>query len=409
MIHIFTITARNYLSLAITLGDSLAVHHPEAKFTIFVADGLGGVDEQNIPHALKDVTTLLGTNLIDDLPFKYNITEFCTSVKPLIFQHLLASEPDTSLVYYIDPDIYLYSRLDVITESTPEKTLYLAPHLIDCKVIDDNPYPEYHHLWEGIFNLGFCAVRRTSASEKILAWWHQRLVEYCYADFKDGLHTDQKWMDYAPAYFEKDLQIVRNYGVNVAHWNLGERHISEKDGEIFSNTDRLVFFHFSGFDFRKGLLSKHSTEDRQAQHLHGTLAHVITTYRQKVIDNGYDKYLSIPYAYAKYDNGLPITSFHRRLYRAWSAEEKISSPESSSGVFYRRLEAKGLIDKSNQASSNYSAATVSNLDKKITQVEKALRILLKLAGPGRYVQFTKLFSRIGRFENHAFLLRDKEK
>lgn len=131
MIHIFTITARNYLSLALTLGDSIARHHPEARFTICVADGLDQLDgllpaTRHPGHRLVSALDLLPRAELDDIAFKYNITEYCTAIKPLMFKSLFA-DPAVDLVYYMDPDTHLYQRLDPITEGTPDKTLYLAP------------------------------------------------------------------------------------------------------------------------------------------------------------------------------------------------------------------------------------------------------------------------------------------
>lgn len=408
MIHIFTITARNYLSLAITLGNSVSLHHPEARFSIFVADGLDGIDIEHIPHNLVDVPKLLGKPLADDLAFKYNITEFCTSVKPAIFQHLFNTEADVELVYYLDPDTCLYNRLDVITATTPDKTLYLAPHLIDCRIEDNHPYPEHKHLWEGIFNLGFCAIRRTNAAEQILHWWNERLMTHCYADFFDGLHTDQKWMDYAPVFFRRDLEIVTNYGVNVAHWNLAERTITEADGQLFANNDSLVLFHFSGFDFKGRLLSKHTAEELQEHYLEGVLLRLANDYRERVMENGYAKFIKIPYAYAFFDNKKPVTSLHRRLYRVISRDRPMPSPFSSAQPFYLKLKSVGLLDESKGALGNYSAATVPNLGRIVSIVEWLLGGFRRLFGVSRYVQLIKFFSRYSRYESHAFLVKGRD-
>ena len=403
MIHIFTITARNYLSLAITLGDSIALHQPEARFTIFVADGLQEIDRKMIAYNLIDVPLLFGDQTISDLAFKYNITEFCTSIKPAIFKYLLNNELDTDLVFYLDPDIAIYAPLDSIINENPEKTLYLSPHLIDCRLCDDHPYPEYRHLWEGIFNLGFCAVRRTAVSGLVLDWWDERLKNYCYADYFDGLHTDQKWMDYAPVFFCADIKVITNYGVNVAHWNLGERQISKINGIIYSNQQPLLFFHFSGFDFLGATLTKHVSADRQ-DYLHGSLKEIVENYRQRVLNNNYAKYIKIPYKFSTFYDGVPITSLHRRLYRNLSSQRKYCSLFDSDGEFRSILENSALIDKSAAAIGNYSAKTIDNYDGLTSFAQKILKIFLIVFGIKRYMYLVKFFSRYGRLENHRFLL-----
>lgn len=409
MIHIFTITARNYLSLALTLGDSIARHHPEARFTICVADGLEGL-ESLLPatphpgHRLLSALELLPGKQLEELAFKYNITEFCTAIKPAMFKALFA-DTSVDLVYYMDPDTYLYQRLDTITDGTPDKTLYLAPHLIDCRLADDHPYPEYKHLWEGIFNLGFCAIRRTSATARILDWWDARLQRYCFADFQDGLHTDQKWMDYAPAFFGDDLSICRHYGVNVAHWNIVERQPKLQGDQFFTREQPLIFFHFSGFDFKGASLTKHVPVELQ-RYIDSDISKLANEYRKAVLANGYEQFIGISYRYASYSDGAPVSQQHRRLFRALENSGAQQDLFSASGSFRRMIERAGLLDTSAAAAKNHSGATLPNVGTLHSRAQWFLKIVLRFVGPRRYVYLIKFFALYGRFEAHAFLLKN---
>lgn len=405
MIHIFTITAKNYLSLALALGDSVARLHPEAHFTICVADGLENISPKLFQnHRMLDAREVLPAEKFIDMSFKYDITEFCTSFKPAVFKHIFDHEPDTNIIHYMDPDTYLYSRLDPITEDSPQKTLYLAPHLIECRLADDNPYPEYHHLWEGIFNLGYCAIRRTASTAKLLDWWEARLSEYCFSDYTDGLHTDQKWMDYAPAIFSDELKVIRHYGVNVAHWNLIERKLTQHDGVYFAGTDPLIFFHFSGFDFKGELFNKVVPLEKQQAYSSSLLRKIAAEYRQAVHAQGYAHYIAISYAFNTFDNGTPISKPHRRLYRAISRVSTTPNPFLSDQPFYSALRDGNLLDNSSAAFDNYSKATVSNLSSKLNLVGWVMRLFARFMGFRRYAQLIKLLGYLGRFENHKFLL-----
>jgi hypothetical protein len=53
---------------------------------------------------------------------------------------------------------------------------------------------------------------------------------------------------------------------------------------------------------------------------------------------------------------------------------------------------------------NYSKATVLDIDGKLHTISRAMRFELKLLGFRRYAQMIKLFTFLGRFENHRFLL-----
>ena len=88
--QVFTIVARNYLALALTLADSVAAFHPESGITIVGADGLDDLDPADRRYPMNTSREVLG-DAFDDLAFKYDVTEFCTAVKPFVFQRLLAA------------------------------------------------------------------------------------------------------------------------------------------------------------------------------------------------------------------------------------------------------------------------------------------------------------------------------
>ncbi len=403
---IFTIVARNYLPLALTLADSVALHHPEAKLHIFVADGLEGLPEQAHHHALTGLDTCLGPDF-DPLRFQYNITEFCTSVKPLLFRRLLA-ETDAEHVYYLDPDTWLFGRLDAIHEAAPQASIFLTPHLLHCRPDEDHPYPEYKHLWEGIFNLGFCAVRRSASTDKFLHWWDKRLREHCYADHFDGLHTDQKWMDYVPAYFGADLHIVRQQGVNTAHWNLDERELARgPQGRYTVNGEPLLLFHFSGFDFMGSQLTRHVEPAQQARYASPALLGLSADYRAAVHANGYAEHIGLPYRYNCFDNGQPISPLQRRLYRALGGAGFEPRPFATAGPFFGMLMRRRLLDDSPAALRGHAAATLPQVGRLMRWAQCGLRVFLRCFGASRYAYLLKFFNKFARPENHAFLLDDR--
>lgn len=412
--RIFTITARNYLAQALTLGDSVEVHHPEAEFTVFVADGLEGLDEGRIRHRLADARAVFEKELIEDLAFKYDVTEFCTALKPGIFRHILESGVEVGLVFYLDPDTFLYGRLDGLVDAEPDKTLFLTPHLVDCRLADDNPYPEYRHLWEGIFNLGFCGMRRTPRAFEILDWWHARLRDYAYADLADGLHTDQKWMDYAPAYWGGDLHVIRHYGVNVAHWNLIERALDTGDEGPTCRGEPLLLFHFSGLDFDSGRIAERHVPRRRQVYWTAALNVLVDAYRARVEANGREKYSRFSWPYASFDDGVRLGKIHRRLYRVYSRLGRPTAPFDAGGPFRRALAGARLIDcrdKITAAPARAGGAPAraggGGMDQgRLTSLaQRLLSCVLRIGGARKYDYLLRFCAHYSRHENHAFLLK----
>lgn len=402
---IFTIVARNYLPLAFTLADSVRRHHPEAQMRIFVADGTQGLPPSQPACSLVSLDEYLEAGF-EELRFKYNITEFCTSVKAHLF-HRLLQETDADLVFYLDPDTWLFGRLDVIHEAAPEASVYLTPHLLHCREQPDHAYPEDKHLWEGIFNLGFCAVRRTPATMVFLAWWDRRLRNHCFADHFDGLHTDQKWMDYAPVYLGQALNIVRHPGLNLAHWNLDERILVSSDNSYTVNGQPLLLFHFSGFDFKTGLLTRHVSAESQQRYLGLAATALASAYRTAVLDNGYATHIGLPYRYNHFDNGTAVTALHRRLYRALGGAAYDAHPFSAAAALHGRLRQHGLLDNSAAALKEHAAATLPSLGRLTRTAHCLLRLFLTLLGARRYAYLLKFFYKFARPEEHLFLLDDR--
>lgn len=403
-ISIFTIVARNYLPLALTLADSVQALHPGADFRIVLVDGLEGLPEASYKHRLVALDDYLDSSH-DELKFKYNITEYCTSVKPRLLLRLL-EETQADYCYYLDPDTWLFQPLDAIHAEAPDASVYLTPHLLHCRLDADHAYPEYKHLWEGIFNLGFCAVRNSPKAIGFLQWWDRRLHDACYADHFDGLHTDQKWMDYAPVYLGQDLHILRLEGVNVAHWNLDERKLFQDGTGYKVNGDALRLFHFSGFDFAGNSLTRHVDAKSQQRYDNPALRKLSTAYREAVHKNGYSSHISIPYRYSQFETGDTVTPLHRRLYRALGAGGWDAQPFGRHSKLHRALHKAKLLDNSAAAKRSHAAATLPNVGRLTRLAQSMLRLFLRGFGASRYAYLLKFFSKFARPEHHVFLLNE---
>jgi hypothetical protein len=401
--QVFTIVARNYLALALTLADSVAQIHPEAKMTIVIADDLDGLEPADRRYVLVPAREFLGSEF-DDLAFRYDVTEFCTAVKPFVFGRLLAVDGEP--VFYLDPDMRLYGRLDPVLDFLGHREIVLTPHLLELQQIEDRAYPEFLHLWTGIFNLGFCALKGGARSRDFVGWWTERLRRYCYADRHDGLHTDQKWVDYAPVFFGDALGILRHRGVNVAYWNIDERPlVRDADGDIRAGPDPLLLFHFSGFRFATLELTKQPAADAKIRYDDTILRDLSAEYRDAVFANGYERLIQLPYRLQNYSDGVPVTGVHRRLYRQLSREESFPEPFVAIGEFRVRLQQAGLVDKGAAAAANYSARSFDGLGRAIEAAERALGLLSRVLGPRRYAYMIRFFGLYGRIEAHVFLTR----
>lgn len=222
----FTICAKNYIGLALALEKSLKEHSKDVDFYIFVADEFSlEEDIESLPENVIIAKKVIGISDAqwNQMSFKYDITEFCTSIKPTCFKYILEQFcPDTCI--YFDPDILVFNSLDVIYNMLNDKSIIVTPHITTIEKTYTGNLNERNLLYSGMFNLGFLALKNDQYSKKMLDWWEVRLEDRCFQNMMENYFTDQKWMDFLPSFFPEQLLISSNLGLNVAPWNFFERN-----------------------------------------------------------------------------------------------------------------------------------------------------------------------------------------
>ena len=195
----FTIVAKNYIGLAQILEKSIREYYNDLLFYIIVADEIDNELKKELStNILVAKETLnITPETWENMSFKYNLTEFCTSIKPASFRYLL-DNTESEKIIYLDPDIYFYNSIGLIFDMLSDCDILLTPHITQITEFVESDSPENVWLSCGMFNLGFCGISRSITADKMLAWWHNRLIDNCYIDGYDSLFTDQKWMDFLP-------------------------------------------------------------------------------------------------------------------------------------------------------------------------------------------------------------------
>ncbi len=309
--HIFTSITANYLPKAAALAHSVKRAHPEAVFHVVLCDEMPACPSATTDafDSIINIKQLPIENLAAWI-FKHRLVELCTAVKGTAFQYI-ADRTGAERVYYFDPDIMVLGRLDGLERKLDHHSILLTPHMAepetDRQAILDN---EICCLRHGVYNLGFLAVRMTGQGRRFIDWWADRLRQFCYDEVQNGLFTDQRWVDLAPAYFD-DIAIVREPEYNVATWNLTHRRgTGSAPYEIRINDRPLVFYHFSGLDSG----AQRSMLDRYGAHS-PVLYDLREWYIARCEELGQAQLGGIECVYNSFRNGRRITDAHRFLYR----------------------------------------------------------------------------------------------
>lgn len=419
---IFTIVAKNYIGLATILGKSITRFHDDIDFYIFVADELSSTN--NVEPNVIEVRQLglYSKKEWTDMAFKYDLTEFCTSVKPACFEYVFSQGYQKG--YYFDPDIYAFSPITELIEALDNHEMVLTPQIGFVHVTYAGEHPEWAMNVNGIFNLGFCGIRNSEKGRTIVAWWKQRLKDNAFADRAVGNFTDQKWMDWMPAFLGEKLYVSHSLGTNMAPWNYFEREIIKKeDGHLYvkdrigddaTRCDRLVFIHFAGYDYTK--MKQGIIERKRIENLadYDDLALATEIYRDEIVaeKKTFDRFITEPYTYNSYDNGDTIQSFHRRLYHGFSGigtntklkNNPFENPFSTAnGTFHAMISKRGMIVK--EQLDKLTQRNLQGIDKKRRMIACLFGFLYRLMGYKRYVLFVKSLYNYCRPEWHGFLIK----
>jgi len=84
----------------------------------------------------------------------------------------------------------------------------------------------------------------------------------------------------------------------VAYWNLHERNLVFRNNRYCVNDQPLVFFHFSGYRLNEpNRLSLHQNRIKESDNI--DLQKIIEEYYQLLVENDFEKYLSLPCYYGR--------------------------------------------------------------------------------------------------------------
>lgn len=303
---ICTISSNNFLSYGLTCLYSAKKYNNCDLFYLISDDyksSLYGKYDCDITFVNLSALQIRDSKLTE-MKFKYNIVEFNTCVKPAFYLYLFSKGYDA--VIYLDPDIEVYNSLSEIEDILSENSVVLTPHKI--KPIENELLRDRAFLNNGIYNLGFIGMRNDSNTINFLRWWNDKLEEECYIEYKNGLATDQIWVELAPTIFD-GFYITKHPGMNVAFWNFLERDMEYDNGKYSFDGKDLLFFHFSSLSVncKKSLLDALKKINPIFEKFYE--AHITT-----VRNYEFEKFSKESYAYNYFDNGKQIEPLYRKFY-----------------------------------------------------------------------------------------------
>lgn len=342
-VALLTVVTLNHLHFALALLASLRKHHPDKNLFVCLVDrptSLPDIVDRGIQFVFPEQFEIPRW---DRFAFQYSAFELACALKPYAFEYI--AKLGFRKLVYLDADIQVYAPLDEISELLNYNDILLTPHLTS-ELPDNVCEPTLAGLrTTGVYNAGFIALRTTETGMRFLKWWKERCQKTCIVDITGGVHVDQAWLDFVPGMFS-GVSIIRRHGWNVAYWNLPNRPIRiDQNGHYWVHDERLLFFHFSGYDpSLPHVLSKHQNQIRLEKL--PIVQNLIASFAQLLDAVGRHEYESLGYGFANLSDGTNIHPRWREVIRCESAGfPGIGNPfETSANTGQKRRLMKASIE-----------------------------------------------------------------
>ncbi len=409
---VLTICSINYLAKAVSLAMSVLRTSPNTDVVMLIVDRKIESVEVQLLQLLQERTRILWVEdlPIDNLPshaFAFDVIEFNTNVKPdailFAFQKLKYSK-----VMYLDPDVYVYSDLQVVFDELEQASMVLTPHYIQ-PVIEDSPN-DIDLLKFGPYNLGFVAVKRTDGTERFLRWWGDRCLQWGYYDPTVGLAVDQKWMSLAHCFLDNVL-VLKHLGCNLAFWNLHERRLAQTNNVwMINNSYPLVFVHYSSFDPAvEGHIANKQSRFKPGDR--PDFAAVAKEYRESlssILQKFPEHHM---YSFDFFYDQKYLPPMLRRVYGALRGLQfpMNQDPFEPNGEVRSFSESQGLLSRGNNQQKRVGTKSVAGFSSFFPVLKMGLRLLMRMVGPQRYFLMTKAFGFLSSPHQHAYLMYGEKK
>lgn len=394
---VFTVCNLAYLPKALALAGSLRAHgQTRLKIYIFDRKAPLAVDPELAEILWIEDAEVPG---LYNLAFKYDITEFSTCLKPWLTLQLLKTY---GRVIYLDPDILVYGSLAPVLADLAAHPIVLTPHYTTPQAGALAGSDEAMMRF-GSFNLGFYAVTGEEQALGFLNWWSDRCLRLGFFETQFGLSTDQKWVSIAPCFF-KDLYVSFNLGYNAAFWNAHERTLA-KDGQgrwQVNGEFPLVFFHFSSFDeAAPENLSRRPFFDKDKQR--ADLRELAEDYKRALAAKALPA-AAASYAFDYMSGGEYISPTLRRAYACVMDELPAGhNPFNSEGPVGAFARKNHLLEAGRAAYAPGGVGDMAAHKGKFAAIYAVLRIILRVLGPNRFANFSRLLVYLSSYRQNRGL------
>jgi hypothetical protein len=233
MYNYCTLFDSNYLTRGLAMYESLKKYSENFHLYIFAFDDKS---HELLKKLNLEFVTVISLKEFEDkelLQIKEDrdAREYCWTCTPSTIKYCIESY-NLDACTYLDADLYFFSNPAVLIEEMNEKSVLITEHRYTAQY-DQTAI-------SGIYCVQFMTFKNDENGMKVLNWWRDSCIEWCYAKFEDGKLGDQKYLDDWTSRF-RGIHVLQNLGGGVAPWNVQQYDL------LSDENFHLIFYHFHGY------------------------------------------------------------------------------------------------------------------------------------------------------------------
>jgi hypothetical protein len=160
--------------------------------------------------------------------------EYCWTLAPFSVSAVFNLDSAVRRVTYLDSDVYFFNDPRILLRELVHagKDVLITEHAYD---------PVYDQSAScGRFCVQFVTFNNSLEGLRVLKWWQDRCLEWCFNRIEDGKFGDQKYLDSWPELFTNEVHILQSRDETLAPWNVKS---------LLRPNQLPVMYHFHGLRF----------------------------------------------------------------------------------------------------------------------------------------------------------------
>ena len=242
MLHFTTYFDKNYLSRGLVLIESLQEQTSEFELYLLCLDDFTfkyfSKNKQQYPQIVIVPLNELEKEDEQLLTCKGNRStiEYYFTLSPCLPLFLL-KKYNVPHICSLDADIKFYASPDSLFDLS-KHSIVITPH----KFSQEIKYKEK----SGKNNVSFQIFKNDSIGISCLELWREQCIDWCKdeLDLENDRFADQKYLDNWEQKYAPNIKILNDSVSGLASWNLNNFEITKKDNFFYSNSERIIFYHF---------------------------------------------------------------------------------------------------------------------------------------------------------------------